>query len=256
MSTDTCSSCHPYNRQLYKAAETNSLRIAYIESEMAKRRLGHASPQPPDHASDAPQSGDEALPSSDNPSGKPTIQRQPASVGKIHEIDLGDDASLRNRQRTELAMRRARGEPVPAEEPTVVKKPRLGRNGKPRRGPKRRNSEDLKRDQLVEQVLHESRREWFVKRGDAHHTDMDLVDIYDEPEADGQEDSLDADERVAEQFKQDFMDAMQARQRHRTAGQPKAPSKPGEQPQRGPKLGGSRSARAAMREQQEKALKK
>jgi hypothetical protein len=83
------------------------------------------------------------------------------------------------------------------------------------------------------------------------------VDIYDEPESQDQEDSLDTDDRIAEQFKQDFMDAMQARQRNRTAGQPKPPTlKPGEQVQRGPKLGGSRSARAAMREQQEKAMKK
>ncbi len=83
------------------------------------------------------------------------------------------------------------------------------------------------------------------------------MEIYDEPEPDPQEDNLNADDRVAEQFKQDFMDAMQARQRNRTAGQPKPPTlKPGEQVQRGPKLGGSRSARAAMREQQEKAAKK
>jgi hypothetical protein len=71
------------------------------------------------------------------------------------------------------------------------------------------------------------------------------------------EESLDADERIAEQFRQDFMDAMQARQRNRVTGQPKLPAgKPGEPVQRGPKLGGSRSARAAMREQQEKAMKK
>jgi Hepatocellular carcinoma-associated antigen 59 len=122
---------------------------------MAKRRLGQASPQPPNDTSDAQDSGEEDL----RHPGKQTMQRQPASLGKIHEIDLGDDASLRNRQRTELAMRKARGEHIPPEEPAVVKKPRLGRNGKPRRGPKRRNSDDLKRDQLVEQVLHESRRE-------------------------------------------------------------------------------------------------
>ncbi|KAF7513158.1 hypothetical protein GJ744_010554 [Endocarpon pusillum] len=174
------------------------------------------------------------------PSDLPTSQRQPAALGKIHEIDLGRDASLRNQRRTELAMRRARGEEVPPEEAVVVKKPRLGRNGKPRRGPKRRNSDDVKRDQLVEQVLHESR-----------------LEIYDEPEPDLQEDNLNADDRIAEQFKRDFIDAMQARHRNRTAGHPKAPNlKPGEQVQRGPKLGGSRSARAAMREQQEKAAKK
>ena len=234
--------------------EANSLRVAYIESEMAKRRLGPASPQPSNEASHAQLSSEE----NPDPSGKRPIQRQPASLGKIHEIDLGHNASIRNRERTELAMRRARGENIPPEEPAVVKKPRLGRNGKPRRGPKRRNSEDLKRDQLVEQVLHESRRKLApITMFPPYHANIGLVDIYDEPEAEQQEDSLDADDRIAEQFKQDFMDAMQARHRHRTAGQPKPPLKPGEQPpQRGPKLGGSRSARAAMREQQEKAMKK
>ncbi len=121
---------------------------------MAKRRLGQALPESPkinpeNHGRDEEDKGR---------SDKRTLQRQPAALGKIHEIDLGSDASLRNQQRTELAMRRARGEEVPPEEPVVVKKPRLGRNGKPRRGPKRRNSDDVKRDQLVEQVLHESRR--------------------------------------------------------------------------------------------------
>ena len=125
---------------------------------MAKRRLGQALPGSSNYTSSAQSSGDEDRALSE----RHTLQRQPATLGKIHEIDLGKDASLRNQERTELAMRRARGEQIPAEEPAVKKKPRLGRNGKPRRGPKRRNSEDVKRDQLVEQVLHESRRELFL----------------------------------------------------------------------------------------------
>jgi Hepatocellular carcinoma-associated antigen 59 len=139
----------------YKVTETNVLRVAYIESEMAKRRLGQDLPESSNTTLDDQQSNDEVA----HPSNKQVLQRQPAAVGKIHEIDLGRDASLRNQQRTALAMRKARGEHVPSEELVVTKKPKLGRNGKPRRGPKRRNSEDIKRDQLVEQVLHESRRE-------------------------------------------------------------------------------------------------
>lgn len=123
----------------------------------------------------------------------------------------------------------------------------------------------------MEQVLHESRREFpfpfpsliLLHPRKKHALLIDVgespVEMYDEPDAEVQEDSLDADDdRIAEQFRQDFIDAMQARHRHRTSGQPKAPNlKPGEQPpSRGPKLGGSRSARAAMRELQEKALKK
>jgi Hepatocellular carcinoma-associated antigen 59 len=145
----------------YKVTETNVLRVAYIESEMAKRRLGQDLPESSNTTLDDQQSNDE----DPRPSNKQTLQRQPAAVGKIHEIDLGRDASLRNQQRTELAMRKARGEHFPPDEPAVTKKPRLGRNGKPRRGPKRRNSEDIKRDQLVEQVLHESRREPLLVRG-------------------------------------------------------------------------------------------
>jgi hypothetical protein len=152
--------------------ETNKSRVAYIESEMAKRRLAQALPEASNLTPNARNSDDEEsdpdpdsapAPNSNpnlNPPGKPTVQRQPAALGKIHEIDLGTAASLRNQQRTELAIRRARGEAIPPEHPPVVKKPRLGRNGKPRRGPKRRNSEDVQRDQLVEQVLRESRREW------------------------------------------------------------------------------------------------
>jgi Hepatocellular carcinoma-associated antigen 59 len=140
--------------------ETNKLRVDYIESEMAKRRLGQDTQHSADNDSNAPYSDGE----DHGPSDKQTLQRQPASLGKIHEIDLGRDASLRNRERTELAVRRARGEDVPPDEPALVKKPRLGRNRKPRRGPKRRNSEDIKRDQLVEQVLHESKRKSDLER--------------------------------------------------------------------------------------------
>lgn len=40
----------------------------------------------------------------------------------------------------------------------AAKKPRLGRDGKPWRGRNRRGSEDMKRDKLVEEFLHENRR--------------------------------------------------------------------------------------------------
>jgi hypothetical protein len=79
------------------------------------------------------------------------------------------------------------------------------------------------------------------------------VDVYDEPEEEeAAADDLAADDRVAEQFRREFMDAMQSRRRVPRAKpatkQPEAP--------KGPKLGGSRSARAAMREMQEKGARK
>jgi hypothetical protein len=72
------------------------------------------------------------------------------------------------------------------------------------------------------------------------------VDVYDEYNDEGQiDDPQGADDRVAEQFRRDFMDAMQSRRRLRTT----KPVAKDEGP-KGPKLGGSRSARAAMRETQ------
>lgn len=223
----------------------DKIRVAYIDAEMAKRRPGQevllrATADPVEDQSSGLDSDDfEEEISKD----RRIAQRHPASLGKIHEIDLGADATLRNLQRTQTAIRRTQnGRVVPVEEekPRKPRKPRMGRDGKPMkpRPGKRRNSEDIKRDQLVEQVLKESR-----------------LEIYDGPESTPQgnpNEGMDTDERIAEQFRQDFMDAMESRQRHRTAGQPKMPAggKPGEVGQKGPKLGGSRSARAAMREKE------
>lgn len=78
-------------------------------------------------------------------------KREPATLGKLHEIDLGHETKLQNIARTEAATRRMAGEyPGAVEE--------VGRNGKPWRH-RRRNSEDIERDRLVEEVLRESKRE-------------------------------------------------------------------------------------------------
>ena len=243
----------PKSRYMYRNETfANMIRMAYIESEMANRRLGQNLP-----ASTAINMGVRNNVSDnddydDTINGKRLPQRHPASLGKIHEIDLGVAASLRNAERTETAIRRAQnGEPLPHPDEISVKprKPRLGRDGKPikPRLRKRRNSDDIKRDQLVEQVLRESKLEIYDEPVEATPGDTDNGDA-------------DTDEKIAEQFRQDFMDAMESRQRNRTTGQPKMPvGKPGEVGQRGPKLGGSRSARAAMRErelaEQQKAKK-
>jgi hypothetical protein len=86
-------------------------------------------------------------------------ERQPAGVGKLQEIDLGPDATAQNIARTEAARRRLEGRPEKDEPQSGLRsgKVRLGRDGKPWRGRKRRNSEDVKRDLLVEEVLRESR---------------------------------------------------------------------------------------------------
>lgn len=75
------------------------------------------------------------------------------------------------------------------------------------------------------------------------------MDVYDEPEEEPQLDDQEADDRVADQFRRDFMDAIQSRRRVARTRNTKTTKT--EAP-RGPKLGGSRSARAAMREMQGK----
>ena len=86
---------------------------------------------------------------------------------------------------------------------------------------------------------------------------METVEIYDEPDEEAPNDDQAADDRIAEQFRQEFMDAISSRRQR--AG-PASTTKPAngqkvDDKPKGPKLGGSRSARAAMRELQEKAEK-
>ena len=60
-----------------------------------------------------------------------------------------------------------------------------------------------------------------------------------------------ADDRIAEEFRREFMDAQSQRQQRKkpALNAPKGPpTKPGEEVLKGPKLGGSRNARAAMRD--------
>jgi hypothetical protein len=73
-----------------------------------------------------------------------------AGMGKIEEVDIVPAA-----QRTDEKWRRLENGEF---EQIATGKVRLGRDGKPRRPPKRRNSDDIRRDQLVEAVLSESKR--------------------------------------------------------------------------------------------------
>ena len=130
--------------------------MAYIDSEIVKRRRDH------DLSLYASNSHDLGALSLNGTSAETEIQRQPAALGKLHEIDLGPDARLRNIARTEAAKRRLEGGDVEIVEETG--KVRLRKDGKPWRTRRRRNSEDVKRDRLVEEVMRESRRKyWIVK---------------------------------------------------------------------------------------------
>ncbi|RYC57908.1 Nucleoside-triphosphate phosphatase, partial [Xylaria longipes] len=139
---------------------------------------------------------------------------------------------------TDRARRKLQGLAVEDEESAErPRKVRLGRDGKPWKPRNRRNSDDIKRDQLVEEILRENRH------------------VYETPTpppgtntGEGEEGA--ADDRIAEEFRREFLDAMAERQRRKKPVGP--PSKPGakkeEEVLKGPKLGGSRNTRAAMRD--------
>lgn len=204
--------------------------MAYIDSELAKRERQSKS------TSTFTQNRQEL--SSNGALLDTGIERQPAALGKLHEVDLGPDATLRNIALTEAAQRKLEGAEPELDEKTG--KQRLRRDGKPYRWRKRRNSDDIKRDKLVEEVMRESR-----------------LEIYDEPDEDeGADGDQAADDRIAEQFRREFMDAISSRKKK--AGQEKkgVKGKALDDKPKGPKLGGSRSARAAMREKEEAAAKK
>lgn len=208
----------------------------YIESEMAKRSRPVSTDPDPEMAGVKETGGP-------NPSDLP--RREPATLGKLHEIDLGQEAKLQNIARTEAATRRPEDE-VGTSDPDAAKAGGCpSKEGKRRRYRKRRTSDDVQRDRLVEEVLRESKCKLASARLETMLTYT--VDVYDEPEEEPSDEQA-ADDRIAEQFRRDFLDAMQSRRRV-TKPNPKTAKA---EPPKGPKLGGSRSARAAMREQEKK----
>lgn len=194
---------------------TNKSRVAYIDSELAKRRTA------PHSATDSTsyEGVDDILRSGNRSKTEKPPTRQPASLGLLNEIPLNpNEAQPRSN------------------EPAAPKprKPRLDRFGRPlpsRKPRKGRTSEDIARDKLVEDIMNES--------------GLHVYQRDENPRGEHIKDSGDADARLASQFQQEYIDAMQSRQ----AQQKKAI--PGADPgQKGPKLGGSRQQRAAMRERE------
>ncbi|CAI6335055.1 unnamed protein product [Periconia digitata] len=144
--------------------------------------------------------------------------RLAAGKGKLQEVELSSSSAA--------VQNKAAGNNPPS-------KVRLGRDGKPRRHPKRRNSEDLRRDQLVEAVLSEAKLEYFEE---------------DKPTNPSATEGCDNDEAMAEKFRQDFLESLESRHKRRPAAPPNNAkgADAAKKISRGPKLGGSRSARAAM----------
>ncbi|KAF3035090.1 hypothetical protein E8E12_002185 [Didymella heteroderae] len=146
--------------------------------------------------------------------------RVAAGQGRLEEVSLAADST-----RTHKDWARLEGT-APA--PRV----RLGRDGKPWRPRKRRNSDDIRRDAAVEAVLKEAKIEYFDETPTTNTrfagTDDDMV----------------------ARFQAEYYESIEERQARKPVMPPTAKDQP-----KGPKLGGSRSARAAMREREEAAAK-
>ncbi|KIV90221.1 hypothetical protein PV10_07550 [Exophiala mesophila] len=275
--------------------------VAYIDSELAKRRIGHGNdPSSSSSLSLLPSSqpqiqpNESTLPTNSNtnpsasgsstrpPSSIPSMQIRP-SVTQLSEVDLGTSTYETNLVRTKEALERARlGLPPLSTDPKPPRprKPRIGRDGKPMKQPraprKRRDSESLARDALVESLLHENRMGVGIYEGSPGVTNLDhnasgksrgaRSDANIEQAATNQNDhgqndadaDADADEALAERFRQEFMDAMAERQsRHKSSNQAKhsgnatGATGAGATESKGPKLGGSRAARAKMAQLQQ-----
>ena len=180
--------------------------------------------------------------------------RMAAGMGKLQEIDLGPEASAKNILRTEEARRRLEGLPLEVVEEPPRKEDKVAKPGRKRRQPKRRNSDDLRRDMMVEAVLKEAKcriPSLYIILTQLTPT----VDYFEEdkpPSPTGEYDE-DADDAFYEQFRREFESSENRNQRK--LAPPPGP-KGVKDPPKGPKLGGSRSARAAMRLQEEQAAKK
>lgn len=205
----------------------NGVRMAYIDSKLATIHSRSAVTTPIPSQIATPSGAEHGTPSRDGdslyPSATHTSQQRTPSE-----------------EQTQPTTRpQAQMQPI-----TKPKPPRLGRDGKPLRPRKdrnRRTSFDITRDAMVEQVLRESRLEIYeepVRQNSAGATAAGLDEA--------------ADERMAAEFRREFIASMEERNSRRPP--PPPPSGKGD-PLKGPKLGGSRSQRAAMRALEEKAVK-
>jgi hypothetical protein len=174
--------------------------------------------------------------------------KQPAGAGKLHEIDLGPDATRLNILKTQAAAARINDQGVYVQEPEP---PPGGRKAKFRRGRRqRRTSEDLQRDSLVETILAEAKRE----SRDPFFAANLAVDMYAQPEEPPSR-HVQGDDLLVDEFTREFNDTLQNRNQARKTVAAAA-QKVGDAKSKGPKLGGSRNARAAIHRAKEAAKKR
>ncbi|KAK6000774.1 hypothetical protein QM012_003499 [Aureobasidium pullulans] len=180
--------------------------MAYVDSKLARLTPSHETPTPSSTLTEP------------TPTSSATAQHNenqiPASHGHLHQVDVN--------------------QPVPITTTSST----TTRPQKPPRKPhwrNRRNSADIARDAMVDQILRESQ-----------------LNIYETSASTSQpkppsDDTQDADERMAEEFKRNFYAAAEERAVRRTAAPPPPTFGANKlESLKGPKLGGSRSQRAAM----------
>ncbi|KAG9828440.1 hypothetical protein KCU98_g14203, partial [Aureobasidium melanogenum] len=180
--------------------------MAYVDSKLARLTPSHET---------LTQSSTPAEPT---PTSSATAQhnenQSSASHGHLHQADVAN--------------------PVP----TTTTSSTTSRPQKPPRKPhwrNRRNSADIARDAMVDQILRESQLNIYETSASTTHS---------KPSSD---DTQDADERMAEEFKRNFYAAAEERAVRRTAAPPPPTYGANKlESLKGPKLGGSRSQRAAM----------
>jgi len=260
-SINTCE--YRYHNHAPQEAAADQAREEYIESELARRKRLAAESRAQQDLNNKNNTITSALQIDPTTGSGAPVESQRALHGKLMEIDLGEEARARNIAMTEKARRRLEGQAVEDDEEgdSRAKKMRLGRDGKPWRPRNRRGSQDIERDRRVEEFLRENRREWALLLFSIPVTKLltrgFTVDVYDVPSEQPEiipgltDENGAADDRIAEEFRREFMDAMSQRHRRRRPAV-NATSKPAARNQdeilKGPKLGGSRNARAAMRD--------
>ncbi|KAG9186120.1 hypothetical protein G6011_02676 [Alternaria panax] len=169
--------------------------------------------------------------STDGPANDEHSNRLAAGQGKLQEVDLGPEAAAR----IEQAWKRwDKGEPEPP-----ASKARRDKYGYAWRKPKAngKTEEDKRRDQMVEAVFREAKLDFFDSTTPTN------------PHANP---SVNTDDALVEQFRSEYYESMEAKQQAR---RPAAPTVKGAPPPiTGPKLGGSKSARAKMHKLQQEEL--
>ncbi|KAG6262239.1 hypothetical protein E4U49_003283 [Claviceps purpurea] len=188
----------------------------YIESRLSSRAASR-----PSHSHDA-EDADTAMTAASSSDNRPRAV-QPTRQGKIVEVDLSSQPLL----------------PITGDE---SRKRKASTSLPP--APRWRNtraSDDVKRDQIVEAFLHENK-----------------LNVYDMPTrrsgkpGNGTRDGRSADDRMAEEFRRRFFDEMALRRQRKkpipqTRQQKELREMRASEVLKGPKLGGSRNDRAAVR---------